>query len=157
MIPLCVLAGTLATALLITALRTPNWRPNVLTSLRIAVGAMFLVTGLSHFTSMRDQMIQMVPDGLPSPESLVTLTGLLEIVASVAMTSKRLAPVAAWCLTLLLVLMFPANIHLALTGTDLPWTSTLVPRATMQLLFLSATIALGVLGSAALHQKRAKE
>jgi uncharacterized membrane protein len=157
MVPLIVLASTFGGSLLITALSDSRRRPNLLLSLRIAVGAMFFVTGLSHFVGMREELTQMVPDSLPAPELIVTVTGLLEIAASAAMTSRRLAPVAAGGLALLLVVMFPANINLALTGTELPWTSTLIPRTTIQLLFLAATVSLAILGSATVPRKRANE
>ncbi len=148
MVPLIVLTLMFGVAMFATSRRGESGHPDVAISLRIAIGAMFLVTGISHFVGMREQMIEMVPEWLPAPDLIVTGTGLLQLAAAVAMVSRRLAPWAALGLTALLIAMFPANINLALTGTDLPWTSTLVPRTIIQLIFLAATASLAILGFA---------
>lgn len=51
----------------------------------------------------------------------------------------RTALWAAGGLTLLLLVMFPANVHLATTGTDLAWWDQPAPRTLLQLVFLAAT------------------
>ena len=78
----------------------------------------------------------MVPPALPSPELLVPVTGMLELAGIVGLLLPRTAPWSAAGLTVLLVAMFPANVHAALEGTDTP----LLPRTLMQLLFLAATL-----------------
>jgi len=70
---------------------------------------------------MRDELIDMVPAGLPSPELLVTATGILEIAGAFGMLIRGLVPFAGFGLSLLLVVMFPANVALALSGGELPW------------------------------------
>jgi uncharacterized membrane protein len=110
-------------------------------ALRSGVGAMFALTGISHFIGMRDELIAMVPGWLPAPELIVTLTGILELAAAAAMLHRRLATLASAGLTLLLMVMFPANVALALSGEPLPWWDELIPRAIMQLIFLAATIS----------------
>ncbi|MFP7761696.1 DoxX family protein [Marisediminicola sp. LYQ85] len=144
MVPLIVLAAASGAALVVTALRGPHGRADVVVSLRVGVAAMFLVAGVSHFVGMRDAMIAMVPDVLPLPEVIVTITGMLELAAAGAMASRRLTPWAAIGLSLLLVAMFPANVSLALTSTDLAWSQTLVPRTIIQAIYLSATTALAI-------------
>lgn len=114
-------------------------------ALRTGVAAMFTLTGLAHFIGMRAELIAMVPDWLPAPAAIVTITGFLELAAAAAMTRRRFATLAAAGLTLLLLAMFPANINLALSGQPLPWWDELVPRTIMQALFLAATITLAVL------------
>ena len=114
-------------------------------ALRTGLAAMFTLTGLAHFIGMRADLIAMVPDWLPAPAAIVTITGLLELAAAAAMIHRRLATLAAAGLTLLLLAMFPANIKLALSGQPLPWWDELVPRTVMQALFVAATITVAVL------------
>jgi uncharacterized membrane protein len=106
-------------------------------AIRGGLAAMFVLTGVVHFVGMRDQLIAMVPPVLPAPELLVTITGVLELAGAAGLLLPRTAPWAAGGLSLLLVAMFPANVHAALVGTGTP----LLPRTLMQLLFLAATLA----------------
>jgi uncharacterized membrane protein len=152
--PLIVLVVVFGATLIVTALRRRNRHPDVALSLRLGVGAMFVLSGVSHFVGMRAAMIAMVPDGLPAPDLIVTVTGVLELAAAIAMASRRLAPVAAVGLTALLIAMYPANVALALSGTDVPFTDTLGPRTLIQLVFLAATIGLAIVGFTALRRER---
>ena len=110
-------------------------------ALRYGLAAMFLLTGGAHFVGMRAELIAMVPPWLPAPDLLVTATGVLELLGAVGLLLPRAALWAAAGLSGLLLAMFPANVHRALSGSDLPWHAELVPRTLMQLLFLAATVA----------------
>lgn len=122
-----------AVTLIGLALRRP-WSA----SLRAGVTAMFLLTGVVHFVGMRQELIDMVPPALPAPGLLVTLTGILELAGAVALWSDRLRLPAAGGLTLLLLAMFPANVHHALNH-EVPWAEELGPRSVLQVVFLAAT------------------
>ena len=116
------------------------------TSLRGGLAAMFTLTGTAHFNGMRGDLVAMVPPALPYPELLVTVTGVLELLGAAGLLYRRTAPWAAGGLTLLLVAMFPANVHAALAGLMLngePATA-LLPRTLMQLVFIAATVAVMV-------------
>ncbi|GAA0594354.1 DoxX family protein [Actinomadura livida] len=119
--------------------------------LRVGLALMFTVTGIAHFVGMRQDLIDMVPPALPAPGLLVTVTGVLELAGAAALLRERTAPWAAGGLSLMLVGMFPANVHLALNGTGLPWDDRLLPRTLMQVVFLAATLAV------ALHHMRRKD
>lgn len=106
-------------------------------ALRGGLAAMFTLTGVVHFAYMREELIAMVPPALPAPGLLVTVTGVLELAGAAGLLLPRTAPWAAGGLSLLLVAMFPANVHAALEGTGTP----LLPRTLMQVLFLAATLA----------------
>lgn len=106
-------------------------------ALRGGLAAMFTLTGVVHFVGMRQELVAMVPPALPAPELLVTITGVLELAGAVGLLLPLLAPWAAGGLTVLLVAMFPANVHAALEGTGTP----LLPRTAMQVLFIAATLA----------------
>jgi hypothetical protein len=57
----------------------------------------------------------------------------------------------------MLVGIFPANVHLALTGTELEPNDELLPRTLLQLVFLAATITAGVTSLRARHPSAAEQ
>ncbi|WP_437737844.1 DoxX family protein [Sorangium sp. So ce1335] len=118
------------------------------TCLRYALAAMFLLTASAHWGSRRAELVAMVPPALPYPELLVTATGVLEIAGAAALLVPRLAPWAAAGLTVLLVAMFPANVHAARAGLTLGGSpvTPLVPRTLLQIVFLAATVAVAIVG-----------
>jgi uncharacterized membrane protein len=138
----------LAVTLLLRAAGAAGVRPlrSWYTSLRGGLAAMFTLTGTAHFNETRGDLVAMVPPALPYPELLVTVTGLLELLAAAGLLYRRTAPWAAGGLTLLLVAMFPANVHAALAGLMVngePATA-LLPRTLMQLVFVAATAAVAL-------------
>lgn len=112
------------------------------TALRGGLAAMFVLTGVSHFVGMREDLISMVPPVLPEPGLLVTLTGVLELAGAAGLLWRRTAPWAAAGLSVLLVAMFPANVYAALAGLTLDGAPAmaLLPRTLLQLVFLAATL-----------------
>ena len=108
-------------------------------ALRGGLAVMFVLTGGAHFIGLREELIAMVPPFLPAPGLLVTVTGVLELVAAAALLWERTAGWSALGLTAMLVAMFPANVHKALNG-PVPWDDQLVPRTLMQVVFLAATV-----------------
>jgi uncharacterized membrane protein len=58
----------------------------------------------------------MVPPQLPYPGALVTLTGVAELLGAAGLLVPATAQWAAIGLAVLLVLMFPANVHAARSG-----------------------------------------
>jgi uncharacterized membrane protein len=109
-------------------------------ALRGGLAAMFVLTGVSHFVGMRERLIAMVPEVLPAPDVIVAVTGLLELAGAIGLLIPRVAPWAAGGLTLLLIGMFPANVHLALTGADLDPSDELLPRTMLQVVFVAAAV-----------------
>ena len=82
MLPLIVLTTTFVMLVVTGRLGVARLRDWV-TCLRWALAAMFLLTASAHFTSMRADLIRMVPESLPAPGLLVTLTGLAEIAGAI--------------------------------------------------------------------------
>ncbi|TFD92128.1 DoxX family membrane protein [Cryobacterium lactosi] len=136
--PLIVLLAVTFGLLLIGAFGVRALR-RIPTALRGGLSAMFTLTGVSHFIGMREEMIAMVPDVVPSPEIAVTLTGVAELAGAIGLLIPRLALPAASGLALLLIGVFPANVALALSDQPLPWFDQLLWRALLQLIFLAAT------------------
>lgn len=113
-------------------------------AVRCGLALMFTATGLAHFVGMREELVAMVPPALPAPELLVAVTGVLELVGAAALLWPRTAPWSAAGLALMLVAMFPANVHKALTQDGLPWDERLVPRTLLQAVFLAAALSVVV-------------
>ncbi|SEG93432.1 Uncharacterized membrane protein [Saccharopolyspora kobensis] len=112
-------------------------------AVRGGLAAMFVLTGVVHFVHMREQLIAMVPPALPAPGLLVTITGVLELLGAAGLLLRRTAPWSAAGLAALLVVMFPANVHKALTApADI--TDALLPRTSMQVVFLAASVSIVV-------------
>lgn len=111
-------------------------------ALRGGVAAMFMLTGTVHFVWMREELISMVPSVLPYPGLIVTLTGLLELAGAIGLLWRPAVAWAAGGLSLLLILMFPANVSYALSGFATKPEDALIPRTLMQGVFLSATLAI---------------
>jgi uncharacterized membrane protein len=117
-------------------------------ALRWSLAAMFLLTASAHFIPrLRADLIQMVPPAFPRADLLVTLTGIAELAGAVGLLVPRLAPWAAGGLALLLIAMFPANVHAAREGLEIGGTpvEALLPRTLMQIGFL-LLLGLSVLG-----------
>ncbi|GAA4860156.1 DoxX family protein [Pseudonocardia benzenivorans] len=117
-----------------------GWLP----ALRGALAAMFLLTASAHFLApRRHELVAMVPPGLRRPGLLVTVTGVLEIAGAAGLALPATYRLAAGCLAVLLVAMFPANVHAARTGGSLGGRSVtpLVPRTAMQVLYVGCCAA----------------
>ncbi|MFJ5552167.1 DoxX family protein [Streptomyces sp. NPDC093225] len=110
------------------------WQP----SLRVGVALMFLLTTFAHFfPKLRAELVAMVPPGLPRPELLVTVTGLLELAGAIGVLVPATAAWAAAGLILMMLAMFPANVSAA--RRELPGATRLGPRTALQVVFVGAT------------------
>jgi uncharacterized membrane protein len=116
------------------------------TALRRGLAAMFVLTGVSHFVGLREDLIAMVPPALPAPALLVTVTGVLELAGAAALLSRRTAAWAAAGLGALLLAMFPANVYAAVSGVQIGGEpATALPlRTGMQVLYVAAVAAVWV-------------
>jgi len=115
---------------------------NVDLPLRIALFMMFLVTASAHWGKGRPDLVRMVPTIFPNASTIVTITGVLEILGAFGLLLHSTIRLAAICLAILLIAMFPANIraareHLMILGRPAPG---LVVRGAIQVIFLAALI-----------------
>lgn len=116
--------------------------------LRGGLAIMFLLTASAHWGKRRGDLIAMVPRVFPRPDLMVSATGVCEILGAVGLLIPSIAPVAAACLTVLLIALFPANVraareHLTLGGKP----ATALPlRTLLQVVFLLALIVAGFPG-----------
>ena len=77
------------------------------------IGVAFALAGVNHFVNPR-LYNAMMPDYLPYHSELVYLSGVFEILGGIGMFFPRLRRVAGWGLILLLIAVYPANVHMAL-------------------------------------------
>jgi len=113
--------------------------------LRIALFLMFLLTASAHWGRGRPDLVRMVPPALPHAATIVTITGVLEILGAIGLLLHPTIRLAAICLAILLLALFPANIraareHLTIMGRPAPG---LLVRGAIQVVFLAALIFVG--------------
>lgn len=112
----------------------------------IGLSAMLVVTGIAHFApGRRAGLVAIVPPPFSHPGTIVTVTGIVELVAAaVLLVSPELGPwrvIAAWMVALLLVAMFPANVYAAAEKRhDLAPDTPLARRTVMQCVFIAAAV-----------------
>lgn len=107
-------------------------------AVRLGLAAMFTMTGISHFIGMRETLVLMAPTWVPHPDLAVTITGILELAGAVGLMFRPTTQLAAACLGLMLLAMFPANVEYALNGGA--GADALLPRTLIQAVFFGATV-----------------
>lgn len=116
--------------------------------LRGGLALMFLFTASAHWGKRRGDLIAMVPSVFPRPELMVSATGVFEILGAAGLLIPAIAPLAAACLAMLLIALFPANIRAAREGLTIGGrpTTALPLRTLLQLVFLAAVLVAGFPG-----------
>lgn len=108
------------------------------TSLCYSIAAVFCVTGVSHFTELRFDMLQMLPPPVPKEMWVIHATGVLELLGALGFVIKRTRVLTGFCLIAFLICIFPANIYAALN--DIPFNgrapTPLLLRTAIQLLLI---------------------
>lgn len=91
---------------------------------RIAAALGFVLAGLLHFLAP-ETYLRLMPPYVPAPLAMVYASGALEILGGLGLLVPRTRRAAAWGLTALLLAVFPANIHVALSRISVegmpPW------------------------------------
>lgn len=85
--------------------------------------AFYAVAGVGHLLFV-DAVVKIVPRIVPAPRLVVIVTGLLELVAAIALASPHWRRAAGWGLAAYALCVWPANAQHALIdlggGTGLP-------------------------------------
>lgn len=117
-------------------------------SIAVGLAAMFLVTGVAHFVPpLRGDLTAIVPPRLPAPGLLVTVTGILEIVGALGLLLPVTRVLAAVCLLVLMLAMFPANIYAArMPNPPKSMTTRLSVRSIEEIVFLAAAAVVSASG-----------
>jgi len=82
---------------------------------RVFLALLFCVSGVGHF-ARADVYARMMPPSFPDPRGLVLLSGAAELILGFLLLSPAHETLAGWGATALLLAVFPANVHLALTA-----------------------------------------
>src|SRR5262245_53319911 len=81
--------------------------------LRGGLAVMFLFTASAHWGKQKADLIAMVPPAFRRPDLMVSATGVAELLGAAGLLIPAIAPVAAACLAVLLIALFPANVRAA--------------------------------------------
>jgi len=83
-----------------------------LRALRFSLVCFFVMAGTAHF-ARPDFYLKMMPPWIPAPNFMIAASGAFEILFGVMAAVPRLRRLAGAGLILLLLAVFPANLHLA--------------------------------------------
>lgn len=81
------------------------------------IALLFGAAGAAHFV-WPSVFTRIVPPYLPAPRTLVYASGAAELLGAVGVLVPGLRGYAGWGLILLLLAVFPANVHMALHPID---------------------------------------
>ena len=114
----------------------------------VLLAAMMATSGVAHFVVPRTYA-QIVPHVFGSPDFWVRASGVAELGCAGLLLSRRTRPLGGWATTAVLVVVFPANVQMALdgglAGKGFPLGS---PVAAWLRLPLQVPLVLGALGVA---------
>ncbi len=88
----------------------------------LLLSAFWIAAGINHFLNP-EFYLRIMPPWLPAHAELVWLSGVAEVVGGAAVLVPRWRSTAGWGLVVLLIAIFPANLHMALNPTrfaDIP-------------------------------------
>ena len=85
----------------------------------IIFGILFVAAGINHFINPKFYE-KIMPPYLPWPYALVIISGIAEVVLGVALLIPKTSTYAAWGLILLLIAVFPANLHMTMHPEQFP-------------------------------------
>ena len=103
----------------------------------LGLAAFFINVGVDHFINP-DFYVDIMPDYLPLHLEAVYISGFFEVLGGVCVLIPRLRSAAGWGLVALLVVVYPANIHMALNPELFPEiaVSLLYIRLVFQFIFV---------------------
>lgn len=82
------------------------------------MGTLYIVAGVLHFVAT-DAYLPLMPPWLPAHRALILLSGAAEVVLGALVLVPATRRLAAWGIVLLLIAVFPANLHVALHDVPL--------------------------------------
>ncbi|HEY0950323.1 DoxX family protein [Nocardioides sp.] len=138
MLPLVIMIATTGTVRALGRIAHVEALDSWAAATAVGMALMLLVMASAHFVpARRALLVEMVPPALGRPAWWVTLTGLLEVAGALGLLVPVTRSLAAVCVAVLLVAMFPANVRAAREGVGI--TSVRLPtRALIQVLFVLA-------------------
>ncbi|MEQ8881668.1 MAG: hypothetical protein RLQ12_18630 [Cyclobacteriaceae bacterium] len=89
------------------------------TSARLATTIMFVQVGIIHLINP-SALTYMIEGFLPYPKLLVIVSGISEIILGLGLWWERSRKISTWLLIIQLLMMFPANINVAVNNLSAP-------------------------------------
>jgi uncharacterized membrane protein len=86
---------------------------------RIVLAVLFMLAGAMHFI-IPQAYLRIMPPYLPSPLTLIAISGVAEMLGGVGLLIPFTRRFAAWGLIALLIAVLPANIYTATAHLPLP-------------------------------------
>lgn len=106
---------------------------------RLSLALLLFLTASAHFTQTSD-MARLLPEAIPSPLLLIQISGIIEIIAGLALLLPRTQRMAGWFLVVFFILVFPANVYGAIQRVNFGGHELgpiyLLARAPLQLLLI---------------------
>jgi len=87
--------------------------------IRYGFAVMFIFTGVSHFTALKEDFVRMIPFEPLRNEFIVYLTGAMEIAGALWLASGKYMMYACLYLILFLLAVLPANIYASMHGISI--------------------------------------
>lgn len=75
------------------------------------MAVLYIAAGINHFVH-HEFYVKIMPPWLPWHEALVFISGVCEIVFALLLFFPSTRRIGAWCIILLLIAVFPANIQM---------------------------------------------
>ncbi|MEO8404912.1 MAG: MauE/DoxX family redox-associated membrane protein [Chitinophagaceae bacterium] len=101
------------------------------------MSALYIAAGINHFWH-EEYYLLIMPPWLPWHHALVVISGICEILFGILLLFVPTRRFAAWCIILLLIAVFPANIQMLINykQTDDPKLWLAVVRLPIQILLI---------------------
>ena len=102
------------------------------------MSVLYISSGVQHFANT-GWFMKIMPPYLPYHKELVYLSGAFEIILGIILLFEKTRFLAGWCLLLLLIAVFPANVYAAQTNGTAMGTSAVIAwgRLSFQGLFIA--------------------
>jgi uncharacterized membrane protein len=110
--------------------------------LRVLVALPLVVSGIAHLT-MTAAMAQIVPTVFPARPLLVILSGVAELAGAAGLFFRRTERSASLGIALLMIAVFPANIHVAGQTVHGLYMPAVPVRLLMQLIYIVLVLTAG--------------
>jgi uncharacterized membrane protein len=110
--------------------------------LGVLLALMLLGAAMEHFLHP-DIFAAIIPPALPFRPTLAIVSGMLEAVGAVGLLLVSTRRVASFCLALLMVAIFPANIYVAGRITGSLHMPDVTVRGAMQMIFIALILLAG--------------
>lgn len=110
--------------------------------LRVLVALPLLVSGIAHLT-MTAAIAQIIPPVFPGRPLLVILSGVAELAGAAGLFFRRTERSASLGIALLMIAVFPANIHVAGQTVHGLYMPAVPVRLLMQLMYILLVLTAG--------------